>query len=230
MLYIILAVIFVASLVLVWVSPGGWVGQLAGVPAVAALFGALFKVFMDHLAHQRAVFLLEAQNAFSMGATSHMANVAFEKHVGFCEEYVQEMFKALSTLFREGPTEDVLRHATALYKVREKWALWLTANIETELDRFENAIQKIGAHAHLLDASLNANERHERIAEMYALFAEVVGLGKWEDAPISEERAVKTVIVKLRKVLGIEELTDLRTELVRRSRGATTPSRKRAGL
>jgi hypothetical protein len=32
---------------------------------------------------QHAIDLAEAQNAFSMGATSHMAAVAFDKHIGF---------------------------------------------------------------------------------------------------------------------------------------------------
>jgi hypothetical protein len=36
MLYVILAAIFVASLVLIWVSPGGLVRQLAGVPACSS--------------------------------------------------------------------------------------------------------------------------------------------------------------------------------------------------
>lgn len=120
-----LAIIFVASLVLIFFAPVDIVRQVAGIPAVGALVAALFSIFKDQVAHERAVLLLEAENAFSMGATSHMANVAFDKHVSFCEEYVEEMFKTLSTLFQEGPTEKAMEHAGALYQIRRRWALWL---------------------------------------------------------------------------------------------------------
>jgi hypothetical protein len=61
---------------------------LAGLPAIAALFAALFQLSRDSIAFDRSVRLEEAKNRFTVGATSHMAIVAFDKHVQFCEEYV----------------------------------------------------------------------------------------------------------------------------------------------
>ncbi|HUU12828.1 MAG TPA: hypothetical protein VM182_03850, partial [Terriglobia bacterium] len=102
--YIALAVVFVASAAAAILLPvGDAVRTLTAVPAIGSLFGALLQIFRDRVAYERSLLLLEAQNSFSIGTTSHMANVAFDKHVLFCEEYVTEMFKALTTLFREGP-------------------------------------------------------------------------------------------------------------------------------
>src|SRR5260370_10382818 len=131
----------------------------------------------------------EMQNAFSMGATSHMATVAFDKYVGFCEEYVDAMSNALYTFIEEGGKEKAV-DASDLFRIRQKWALWLTHEIETKLDRFEHDIAKIGADAQVLDVN---------------------------GAPVSNELSVKRVIADLREVLATEKLTALRNELVLRS-------------
>jgi hypothetical protein len=124
-----------------------------------------------------------------MGATSHMATVAFDKHIGFCEEYVEEMSKALYTLIQDGPTYKPL-NISDFSRIRQKWALWLTQDIEDRLDRFEDHIAKIGAAAQFWDAN---------------------------GAPESNERNIKPIVAYLRNTLAIEELTVLRKELVARS-------------
>jgi hypothetical protein len=144
---------------------------------------------MAEIAHERSILLAERQNAFSMGANSHMATVVFDKHIGFCEEYVQAVFNALYALIQEGTKEKPL-DAEEFFKIRQKWALWLSREIETKLDRFEHDITKIGADAQVLDAN---------------------------GAPVSNEVGIRTIIADLRKVLGTEELTLLRNELVLRS-------------
>jgi hypothetical protein len=141
------------------------------------------------LAHERSVLLAERQNAFSIGATSHMATVAFDKHIGFCEEYVEAMSIALYTLI-EGGTKEKPPGAREFFRIRQKWALWLTDEIEVKLDRFERDIAKIGADAQVLDAN---------------------------GTPVSNELSIKRVIADLREVLATEELTALRNELVLRS-------------
>jgi len=130
------------------------------------------------------------KDQFSVGATSHMATVAFDKHIGFCEEYVQEVYAALRTLIEGGSTEEPL-DAGRFSRVRQKWALWLTHEIENKLDEFELAIaQIIGGSAQDVDAT---------------------------GVPISSERSIAKNIADLREVLHTEELTALRDELVRRS-------------
>src|SRR5260370_26917350 len=144
--YATLTIVFAASLlagVFFHFFPVGIVGDLAGIPAIAALFGALFLLSRDSIAYDRSVRLGEAKNRFTVGATSHMANVAFDKHVQFCEEYTAEVNRTLTFLFRRGPHGDVLQHANALADIRTNWTVWLTPEIETQLIRFEGALRTI---------------------------------------------------------------------------------------
>lgn len=77
-----------------------------------------------------------------------MATLAFDRHVSFSEEYVRELFLALTTLFREGPTDKIFEHTQSLIQIRQRYALWLTSTIESELDRFELALRKLVDAAH----------------------------------------------------------------------------------
>ena len=129
----------------------------------------------------------EIQNTFSMGATSHMATVVFDKYVGFCEEYVAAMSNTLPTLIGGRTTQT----PSEFVGIRQKWALWLTDEVESKLDGFERRIPRIPSEAPILDA--------------------------YGGHVSSIEDSVKSVISDLRKVLATEELTTLRAELVARS-------------
>ena len=218
LIYAGLVIALALSITIIVRADREWVARIAEIPAIGAMFAGLYLLMRDRIAHERAVFLHQSQNAFSMGATSHMANIAFDKHVSFGEEYVAEVFETLRTLFREGPTQVALNHASNLYRIRQKWALWVTPKIEADLESFEGALRTIGANAHYVDiVPTNDPGRHDRIQEMYAVFAEVMGFEKWKETPVSPERATATVIKKLQIILGTDELTSLRTELIRRA-------------
>jgi hypothetical protein len=158
-------------------------------PASVGLSKFLGDRSIERQKAQQSRELLETQNAFSVGATSHMATVAFDKHIGFCEEYVEEMYKALHTLIQDGKTEEA-PDARRFSRIRQKWALWLTHDIENKLDQFELQItQIIGGAAQDVDAN----------------------------GPVSNERSIARNIAYLREVLRTEELTALRNEMVIRS-------------
>lgn len=108
--YTALGVVFVAAVFL----PSPAVRRWAESTAVVSVLGFLFQVARDSIAHERSLRILESQNAFSIGATSHMAGVAFDKYSEFCEEYVKEMYEALTTLTREGPRQSALAHGDIL--------------------------------------------------------------------------------------------------------------------
>jgi len=194
------------------------VSELAGIPAVAALFGALFQLGRDSIAFERSMRLEEEKNRFSIGATSHMANVVFDKHVEYCERYIAEVFETLTNLFRHGPHEDALKHASSLYLIRRAWSVWLTPEIESELEQFEASIRRIGANAHLV--AMVPGEP-TAIKAMYAEFAAVFGakygFKQWDGEDVPQDHAIEAVIAHLRSVLGIDELTRLRSELIRRA-------------
>lgn len=166
-------------------------GSAIPVTIAAWLLKSLSDRSIERQKAQQSRELLETQNAFAVGATSHMATVAFDKHIGFCEEYVEEMYKALYTLIQNGSTEEPL-DPRRFSRIRQKWALWLTHEIETNLDQFEITVtQIIGGAAQDVDAN----------------------------GPVSNERSVTRNIAYLREVLHTEELTALRNELVIRSSG-----------
>lgn len=68
--------------------------------------------------------------------------------------------------------------------------MWLTQDIETKLDRFEDDISRMGPDGLFFNA---------------------------EGTPELNDANIKRLIVDLRKILAVEELTALRKELVLRS-------------
>jgi hypothetical protein len=120
----------------------------------------------------------------------------------------------LTTLFTEGPTDKVFEHTRSLYGIRQRHAVWLTPTIEDELDRFELALRKIGANAHFVEVDLAHPKRSEAINEMFTLYKEVMSMTEGEVKNVRTDRAILTIIQSLRRVLGIEELTQLRQKLV----------------
>jgi hypothetical protein len=212
--YIALGVVFVASMAAAFSLPlGRVIRELAGVSVIGSLFGALLQIARDRIAHERSLRILESQNSFSIGATSHMAGVAFDKYSSFCEEYVAEMFNALMTLGREGPRKTVLPHADNLLMIRRKWSVWLTPTIDKDLQPFENALRTIGAEAWIQEQAPGEGDTKA----MYSTFAKVIGLEQWRGEPLTDELTVTAVINQLRRVLGTEELSRLRNELVTRA-------------
>src|SRR5258708_6781940 len=216
--YAALAIVFVASLAATAIFhyfPVSIVGDLAGIPAIAALFGALFLLSRDSIAFDRSVRLEEAKNRFTVGATSHMANVAFDKHVQFCEEYTAEVFRTMTFLFRKGPNANVLDNVAALMDIRRKWSVWLTPEIENLLEKFEGALSKIGANAWLLGELRAAEDRTDAVKEAFWTFAAVMGWEKWKGEAVTRDLAATKVVEELRRILGISELRRLRAELVK---------------
>jgi hypothetical protein len=115
-----------------------------------------------------------------------------------------------------------MEHANNLRGIRQKWVLWLTPELETQVMRYETAIRNVGMHAVALkhlpeptDAE-GVEGRKKYATEMFGKFSEVAGLEVWM-GEASEESAVAAILDKLRQVLGVDELTHLRSELVKRA-------------
>jgi hypothetical protein len=185
------------------------------------------QIEREESAYQRDLIRQQTLEAFNIGAASHMADVVFDKHSQFCEEYLEEMYRVLETLFREGPDKAALEHCQRLYAVRRKYAAWVTSNLAAALDPYEKALRRIGAGAQYIEATrLTGDERRiKKIDEVDKLFAEV--MGEWIDPEVDRdpERNTDFVMTKLRRILGIEELTEMRVRLV--SRALQTSDQKR---
>jgi hypothetical protein len=220
--YVVAAAIAIAAaLAYVLLPHGELLRDLAAIPLIASPLASLLQLFRDEATHQRNQILQDYQNRFSLAASSHMANVAFDKHVQFCEEYVAEVQQTLLTLFRNSATEELFRHTAKLSDIQAKFVVWLTPQIETDLELFELALRKLGATAGLLKSGATLDDRQQRVRELYRTLADVMGRkffpNGWEGQPLNEELAVTKVIQRLRGILGTEELTTMRTILTSRA-------------
>lgn len=205
------------------------IGAFAVATAVLVLLARqLLKHALDHdlakfigdMAREYAAQLQESRNRFTVAAMSHMANVAFDKHAAFCEEYMAEVDGTMGVLFTGGPLNaTVLENAATLRDIRAKYSVWLTPEIEEKLMEFETALSELGADAWLVKALERGGEEERQKAgnEAFMTFAKVVGFKRWKGQALSGVKASVTVVEGLRDVLGIADLTRLRAEVVRRA-------------
>jgi hypothetical protein len=220
--YLYISSVLIISALIVWFTLQYQLDQkiqfLAGIPLVGALLSLLVQIFRDQAAHERELLLQNAQNQFVLGASSHMANVAFDKHAAFSEQYVKEAQSALYTLFIKGPTKEPLKHAVELNAIRNNFVVWLTDNVENDLNQFESALKLIGANSGYLEdmqgSDKEGQERLKAMNEMYNTFAKVMGLEEWRGEKLTDELAIASLVRKLRCLVGAEELTKMRSTLI----------------
>ncbi len=215
-----ITVIIVVSLAVTFYAPINEIFRgIAALPSVAGLAVALFQLVRDRSSHQRNIEIQKKQQLFNLGATSHMANTVFDKHVEFCEKYLSEVHQLVVTLTKEGPTKNALEHAGKFYDLRIEYTAWITQAIEDKLMPFEEAIRKIGASGHLVEMlsgeSAERENRLKAITEMNNIFREVMEI--CTDEPKDETVTVKAVKNNVREILGVDELVDIRDYLVQES-------------
>jgi hypothetical protein len=228
LLYVGLAVIFAGSYFLAATLPAGVILQsIAGNVGVVALIAALFQMFRDHAAHERELALRHDDQRFQVGVTSHMSNVVFDKHVAFCEEYVAEVNATVDTLIREHANLNAVDHANKLYAIRRKHATWVTTVMSERLASFEDAVRVIGAKAHFIEATREspqyAEQRAKAIEFVYAEFQRILPqhFSKQAEDGIGSE----TIVARVREMLDIERLVELRSKLIERAHRGIAVSR-----
>ena len=131
--YVVAAVVLVVSFVAAWTLPTTDILRgVIGLQGVAALFAALYQIVRDEAAHARVLDLQERQQLFNLGVTSHMANVAFDRHVGFSEQYISRMQQGLTQLFQTGPPGESLKLCSDLIDIRLSFRAWITEDLEAK--------------------------------------------------------------------------------------------------
>lgn len=214
-LYIMLLALVAVSFVTTWLLPVSEAFKgISAVPGVGALLMMLFQIWRDQLTYERQKELQRKQMIFNLSVTSHMANVAFDKHVQFCEKYIAQMHKGLIHLFREGPREDALSLASELLKIRGEFRTWMTDDITQKILPYEQALRKIGVRAGRLERLPVGEKRSKVVDEMSKIFSDVIGIKDNEDY-VDETIATEKIITHLQQVLGIQELTKLRQKLIK---------------
>lgn len=205
------------SFVIVYSAPlnDTWKG-LAATPGIGALLLGLFQVFRDDLAHQRSRELQSEQQLFNLGATSHMANTVFDKHVEFCELYLSEVEAMLDTCFRHGPHEDVLKHTTALYGIRRRFIAWIPEEMVAKLEPYERVARELGASADVARQLLDYDPQMDRpkyVEKMQEKFKELLGI----DAGGDKDAAIVSLRRQVREILQVNDLIAVREYLIKRA-------------
>lgn len=192
-----------------WLPVGEAAATFFGVPGVLALIGVLVQLWRDSTAHERSLELVARQQDFTLGTATHMADIAYDKHVDFCEAYIAKTSTGLQQLYEKGPSDVALPIAYDLASIRVSYRAWLTEEIEDSLIPFEQALREIGANKEYLKDLPIGTERSRVVNAMYEAFKLATGMSE----AVSVEEREKTsahVIEALRDVLGIRELTALR--------------------
>jgi hypothetical protein len=197
-----LAFVFLLS---VWMMSANLLGELGKAAfttsGVAALLGAVFQIVRDNAAFERELEMKREDRAFVLSPAAHMAQIAFDRYIVFCEEYLKTLWEILPQLVSEGPSVKVLDMSRRLMKLRENHGLWVPPDVVKKVAPFENALWTIGAKS--ISKDLVTSEA------MFALFQEVLDLTKAPDGT-SSELVYHRVLTELQARLGIAELTVLR--------------------
>lgn len=181
-------------------------------PAAASLFSFLYEIYRDNRAHERALELQNKQQDYVLATASHMADVAYDKHVLFCEAYISRVQSGFQELLREGPSRNALNIGRELVQIRQEHSPWLTKEIEIKLKPFEDSLIMIGAKNGLIDHLPVGEERNSVITEVYKFFGLILG----HEKPENEAQAgisITEIIEDIREILGINILTDLRQKV-----------------
>jgi hypothetical protein len=216
--YLSLIMIFLLSFLLASFLPMGDIFKgVAASPALAALVMAIYQVFKDQANHERAMALADKNNFFSLGVASHMAKVAFDKHVEFCEKYIKEMNLLIQTFYREGPTTRGFEHVSKLWAIEKEYAAWIPKEMSSKLKPFTDAIWKISCEKDLADdlresspaSRQEAIEARERARKTFnEVFRSILG----KEQP--SEQDCEVALQRLRDLLGIDQLTKMRSLLI----------------
>jgi hypothetical protein len=211
--YLVVVIVFVVSFAIAWTLPTTDIMRgIIGLPGVAALFAGLYQILRDQAAHERAVQLQARQEVFNLGVASHMANVAFDRHVAFSEQYIAKLQEGLSELFQSGPPGQSLKFCSELIDSRLSFRALITEDVESRLMPFEQALRQMGAKNIALGA-LQGPERTRVVGEMYQVFASVTGAPN--DVAVDEAIAPRKIISHLQNLLGVQQLSQLRQAVVR---------------
>jgi hypothetical protein len=128
--YSLLATVFVLSAALAFALPTTELLRgIAGLPAVGTLFFVVWQIFREDAAHRRQIELEHQKQFFGLTVTSHMASVAFDKHVAFCEEYIARVNHGVKDMVVQGPSREALAFSRQLLEIRVKHAPWVSPDI-----------------------------------------------------------------------------------------------------
>jgi hypothetical protein len=211
-IYFILLAVFVLSLSLFSILPGEKIiNNIAATPAIGALIVAIYTILRDHSAHIKQLEIQQKQQNFSIGISSHMAQKAFDRHLEFCEKYIAEVHKTSRTLLQEGPTEKATIHGNNLFDLRIEYSTWVTDDISNELIEFEGELYKLSAKVGLSEKTKDPVLAGKANTEAETIWEGLLGALLDKDKPENPNIAIESIINKIRKIIDVKDLVDLRS-------------------
>jgi hypothetical protein len=185
-------------------------------PGILGLLGILYQLMRDEASFERNLKIQNQQQIFGLGASSHMANKVFDKHVEFCEKYLAEVNSIAIKLFREGPTKEAVNLANGLYTLKLEYVAWLTDDINDSLFPFEQALRKLGASQGFIDSTINdqrySGERQKRITQVHEDYLKILNISKGKEP--EPNMAIESIVRKARSILDLDELVWLRKQII----------------
>jgi hypothetical protein len=185
-------------------------------PLLAALAAALFQLIRDQLRYEETLALQQDEQHFTIGVTSHMANIAFDKYAEFCEKYICELQQGLTEMWARGPSPYCGELASRLADIRLSFRAWIVFDLDDNIMKFEQALRKIGGTSRILQDVSPGESRSKKIDEIYELFDKLLDLRR-EGTERDVQLAAGSIMDKLQDLLGAKELVQLRTSLVKRA-------------
>lgn len=206
--YAVAAAVLVVFFIAAWIAPTDLLSAILSIPGIAAVLTMLFQFVRDQAAHERALDLQQRQQLFDLGVTSHMANIAFDRHVAFVENYISTMQGGLTDLFTTGPPGESLMFSQKLADIRLSLRAWITEDIEAKVMPFEAALRKMGATKIALEGLPAGPERKQLVTEIYTAFSAVAGIE--HEGQVDETLAARRIMSHLQDSLEVRQLVRLR--------------------
>jgi len=150
----------------------------------------------------------------SLGVSSPMAKVVFEKYALFCEEYLNALNEAIASLMREGPQMKAVGEVLIkLQDSRRKYEIWIEDETVEVIGRLETGLLEIWKKENSLKNTPVGDERAKLVNEVYDLFSRVLGLAM-QNGQIDESIAIKTIKDEIKKRLGVANIHKLRRNFI----------------
>ncbi len=217
----LLALVTLVAFVLAYTLPTTELMKgIVATPGILGMLWILYQLIRDEAAFERNKKIQNMQQTFGLGASSHMANKVFDKHVEFCEKYLAEVHRVANQLFREGPTEEAVSLGNGFYTLKLEYAAWINDEISDLLFPFEQALRELGAKKGFINSTMNieayAEARQKKIPQVHEEYSKILNLGN-SDTP-DPLVAIESVIIKARSILDLDELIWLRKEIIKQAK------------
>lgn len=185
-------------------------------PIALGLWGALLQIFRDEAKYLKEKEIKQKELSYVIGASSHMANTAFDKHIEFCEDYIRTLNNKIDKVVEEGPSDAAGKLSSELAEVRIKHSAWVTKEIRNKLLPFEKALRSMWAKNASAKFYDDDTSKSKVMVEAYDIFMSILTSENEEQ----KEHSISAAVDSLQNLLGIKELTNLRMKIIKEANKA----------